>query len=461
MRSILPICFFCLTWCLNAQVSFDESFLSQASVQVQAADRHQVARLGPQQWFEAQIRLDPQLTEAGLDDYLAQAGWMQPSENQMTTAWQAVVANAPDQLRQRTAYALSRLFALPDQVNWQGEAFALAHCYDQFLQHTFSSYEEVLLALIQHPVTAHALGYLNSTTATVMRGESKQLQVAHHLLSRWTIGQEERFSPQDLQQLALVFTGFGASELTEFAYLSGYDGPAFGQPYSAIAPSFPLHVYRDFHDQGAKQLLGTTLPARPTGLEEVRAAIRHLVQRPSTATHLSRELIRHLLQVEPEPVFVDRVAAVFRDNGQGQWGDLKAVWAAILLDNELRYCPQDVLDLSKRYQTPNTAWSNYLPALPGVEQSLHQDCSLDMVQVDLAISPNPVASTTWIALGEAAPGRFARVRIVNSAGRQLWIGVLRAGQRELAINVTDWPPSLYFVQYEEGNYRGIGRFVKS
>ena len=47
-------------------------------------------------------------------------------------------------------------------------------------------------------------------------------------------------------------------------------------------------------------------------------------------------MIQHLVTSNPSPAYVGRVAAVFKDNGQGVRGDMKAVITAILMDPEAR-----------------------------------------------------------------------------------------------------------------------------
>ncbi|MDP9107529.1 MAG: DUF1800 family protein, partial [Pseudomonadota bacterium] len=51
---------------------------------------------------------------------------------------------------------------------------------------------------------------------------------------------------------------------------------------------------------------------------------------------LGTRLIQALVKSNPSPAYVQRVASVFADNGQGTRGDLKAVVRAILLDPEAR-----------------------------------------------------------------------------------------------------------------------------
>ena len=47
-------------------------------------------------------------------------------------------------------------------------------------------------------------------------------------------------------------------------------------------------------------------------------------------------LIQHLVTSNPSPAYIQRISDVFRDNGSGVRGDMKAVITAILLDPEAR-----------------------------------------------------------------------------------------------------------------------------
>jgi hypothetical protein len=53
---------------------------------------------------------------------------------------------------------------------------------------------------------------------------------------------------------------------------------------------------------------------------------------PNVGPFIGRQLIRHLVTGTPTPAYVDRVAAVFDNDGTGMRGNLKAVVRAILLD---------------------------------------------------------------------------------------------------------------------------------
>ena len=64
--------------------------------------------------------------------------------------------------------------------------------------------------------------------------------------------------------------------------------------------------------------------------------LRNVFLHPNVGPFIGRQLIRHLVTGTPSPAYVDRVAAVFDDDGAGMRGNLKAVVRAVLLDPEAR-----------------------------------------------------------------------------------------------------------------------------
>ncbi len=91
------------------------------------------------------------------------------------------------------------------------------------------------------------------------------------------------------------------------------------------------------HDKLAKTLLnGVVLPAGQSTRKDTSDAIDNIVNDPSIAPYISKQLIQHLVTSNPTPAYVARVASVFNGETTGVRGDLKAVVRAILLDSEAR-----------------------------------------------------------------------------------------------------------------------------
>ena len=108
--------------------------------------------------------------------------------------------------------------------------------------------------------------------------------------------------------------------------------PGFGEDLLPMQ-SFPSH-----HSTVEKEFLGVTIPASasPDPDGDLKIALDTLFNHPNLPPFFCRQLIQHLVTSNPSPAYVSRVASVFKDNGQGVRGDLKAVITAILLDPEAR-----------------------------------------------------------------------------------------------------------------------------
>jgi uncharacterized protein DUF1800 len=98
-----------------------------------------------------------------------------------------------------------------------------------------------------------------------------------------------------------------------------------------------MRLIANNHDIGTKKLLdGLMLPAGQTGDQDLNAAINDIFNHPNVGPFVGSHLIRSLVESNPTPSYVSRVASVFNDNGAGVRGDLAAVVRAILLDPEAR-----------------------------------------------------------------------------------------------------------------------------
>ncbi len=91
------------------------------------------------------------------------------------------------------------------------------------------------------------------------------------------------------------------------------------------------------HDSGAKTLLnGVTLPAGQSASADLKGALDNIFNHPNVGPFVCKQLIQRLVAGNPSPAYVERVAKVFADDGNGVRGDMKAVITAILMDSEAR-----------------------------------------------------------------------------------------------------------------------------
>ena len=66
----------------------------------------------------------------------------------------------------------------------------------------------------------------------------------------------------------------------------------------------------------------------------MKLALDALFNHPNVGPFFSKQMIQRLVTSNPSAGYVDRVAKIFNNNGSGVRGDLRAVFKAILLDDE-------------------------------------------------------------------------------------------------------------------------------
>ncbi len=129
------------------------------------------------------------------------------------------------------------------------------------------------------------------------------------LLELHTLGVDGGYTQKDVIEVARAFTGW----TIEAPRRGGGD----------------FQFNERIHDNGAKVVLGHTLPAGG-GQRDGERVLDIVAAHPSTAKHIARKLARRFVSDTPPQALVDRAAKVFLDSG----GDLKKVTRAIITSPE-------------------------------------------------------------------------------------------------------------------------------
>jgi len=131
---------------------------------------------------------------------------------------------------------------------------------------------------------------------------------ARELMELHTLGVEGGYTQKDVQEVARCFTGWTIDR--------PYQGGGF--------------VFRPWmHDDGAKTVMGVTIPAGG-GITDGLRVIDLLAKQPSTAKFISKKLCQRFVSDDPPSPLVERVAQVFLKTD----GDLREVVRAILTSAE-------------------------------------------------------------------------------------------------------------------------------
>lgn len=333
-------------------------FLSRATFGATYESIENLYRIGDYEaWIEEQFRIHPTLHmqwihshaigingTPNLYDHLED--WKHYSDalgTMQRDAWWDIVVNAPDQLRQRMAFALSEIFVISRNGPLQTFPDARVSYYDLLVNYAFDNFETLLQNITYHPAMGKYLSYLGNRKSDPAVGNHPDENYAREVMQLFTIGLYElerngtkkyrhnqpvaTYTQQDIREMAKIFTG-----LSDDNGIFETEG-SFSSFHARTSPMVPFETY---HDTSEKKILHAhyTIPAGGNTIGDINAALHQLFIHDNTAPFISKQLIQRLVTSNPSAGYVERVARVFENNGNGVRGDLKAVIKAILLDDE-------------------------------------------------------------------------------------------------------------------------------
>lgn len=300
-------------------------FLTQATFGPTMSDLQPLLAHGAGAWIDGQLALAPTLHRPAV-----QLLGNQPQHRQ--AVWWRRALTAPDQLRQRVAYALSQILVISDVPdNLGSDVHGCAEYYDILVRGAFGRYRDLLRNVALSPQMGKYLSHLQNAKANPTTGARPDENFAREIMQLFSIGlwrlnedgtravpDTPTYTQQDITEMARVWTGWNYAGATSW--------------WDWTANYLPMQPWAAFHDQGAKTVLGHQFPAGQGAWLDLDQAIDVLTEHPNCAPFLSRQLIQRLTTSRPSAGYVRRVAQVWRDTG----GDLGEVVKAILLDTEGR-----------------------------------------------------------------------------------------------------------------------------
>lgn len=318
-------------------------FLIQTSFGPTVEEIDRVALIGRDLWLLDQLAREPTLHLPLFRERLPAFG---NGLDARYATWWEIVLTAPDQLRQRVAFALSEILVVSDtDGQLSGRPQLLAAYYDILVRQAFGNYRELMEEVTLAPAMGLFLSHLGNDRPDPISGRRPDENYARELMQLFSIGlwqlnrdgspqldaQGQTIATYDqalVEEYARVYTGWTWSHLSRFSRNSGG---------AALETEAPMRAFPEHHDAGSKTLIGgLVLPAGQTPEQDLRDALDSLFQHPNLPPFLARQLIIKLVTSNPSPAFIERIARVFENNGRGVRGDLGAVVSAIFLDPEAR-----------------------------------------------------------------------------------------------------------------------------
>ncbi|OAN62252.1 DUF1800 domain-containing protein [Sphingomonas sp. TDK1] len=243
--------------------------------------------------------------------------------------------SAPDQLRQRVAFALSQMI-VASEAGVRATA-GIAAFNQLFLTYAFGSYRDLLLAVTMSGYMGDYLDMADSRKGTPSENYAREflqlftmgpdkLQMDGSIQRDASGGPIPNYTSDEIREVARALTGWTYARVDNAA-ISDSQAIAYAQPMIAVPSRY---------DSAEKRFLGTVVAAGTSQQASVAAVVDAAFNHPSTPPFVARHLITHLVTPNPSPAYIGRVAAVFVNNGSGVRGDMKAVVRALLTDAEAR-----------------------------------------------------------------------------------------------------------------------------
>jgi uncharacterized protein (DUF1800 family) len=334
------------------------TFLQQAQFSSTQTEISSVRATTYADWLNQQYALP--LSEKAYD-WLTRRGYGVPDAtfqffNQTYPAdamlWKQLMA-APDQMRKRAALALSEFFV----VSLNGSTFswfsqANAQWWDMLCAQAFGNFRDLLEEVTLNPAMGNYLN-VRGNKKEDGKGRLPDENYSREVMQLFTLGLYqlnvdgtekrdaagkplESYSQSDVTNLARVFTGYrfddtGSTNTT----LTRSDNTTFNVRSAEFTTRRMSFLGTD-HSTSEANFLGARVAGNLGGPESLKIALDTLFNHPNIGPFFGKQMIQRLVTSNPSPAYVRRVAESFNNNGNGVRGDLKAVWSAILLDDEAR-----------------------------------------------------------------------------------------------------------------------------
>jgi uncharacterized protein (DUF1800 family) len=268
--------------------------------------------------------------------------------------WNQLI-EGPDQMRKRMALALSEMFVVSlSAFTTLYPSCLIAAYWDVLTANAFGNFRTLLEALTLNA----AMGAFLNTRGNLRensRGRQPDENYAREVMQLFTIGlyelnpdgthkldannkPVETYGQDDVANLARVFTGYEWDLLSNGGTSTPVSWEKNPVPSTQLTTN-PMRFVSNNHSRAEVNFLGQKITGTTSGGDALHIALDRLFYHDNAGPFFARQMIQRLVTSNPTPAYVQRVATVFGNNGAGVRGDLKAVWTAILTDEEARAMP--------------------------------------------------------------------------------------------------------------------------
>jgi len=338
-------------------------FILKSSLSVSEAEISNIKSIGYEPWLNAQM--DAPISQTGVA-WLSSRGYDQVTADNFFDneypgdymIWNQLMSDA-NGVRKRVALALSEFFVVSlTGLDFSWRAQAIAFYWDQLNSNAFGNFRKLLEDVTLNPAMGYYLSTRGNRKEDTRTGRVPDENYAREVMQLFTIGLYqlnndgtrkldannqpiETYTNSDVTNLARVFTGYNwdftgnvktpaTNDPTRLINSTGY----VLKPMTIDPTKWEFPSTTSQHSMLEATFLGTTIAANTDGTVALKTALDALFNHANVGPFFSKQMIQRLVTSNPSAAYVDRVAKVFNNNGSGTRGDLRAVFKAILLDDE-------------------------------------------------------------------------------------------------------------------------------
>ena len=264
--------------------------------------------------------------------------------------WNQLMTSS-DAVRKRIALALSEFFVVSlTGLDFSWRSYAIAAWWDMLSTNAFGNFRNLLQDVTLNPAMGYYLNTKGNLKENVATGRAPDENYGREVMQLFTLGlyllntdgtekrdgngnKLETYTQSDITNIARVFTGWDFDQTQNVTTVEPISGRTIP---NTVFTRIPMRLNAANHSTLAATFLGATVPAGTDGVAALNTALDTLFNHPNVGPFFGKQMIQRLVTSNPSPAYVARVASAFNNNGAGVRGDLKAVFSAVLLDDEAR-----------------------------------------------------------------------------------------------------------------------------
>ena len=264
--------------------------------------------------------------------------------------WNQLMTSS-DAVRKRVALALSEYFVVSlIGLDFSWRSHALAAWWDVLCANAFGNFRKLLEDVTLNAAMGVYLNTKGNMKENVASGRAPDENFGREVMQLFTLGlyqlnldgsvkrgadgsKLETYTQSDISNIARVFTGWDFDQTQNVNTLEQVQNRNIS---NTAFTRLPMRLNPANHSTLASTFLGSTVPLGTDGAAALKIALDTLFNHPNVGPFFGKQMIQRLVTSNPSPAYVARVASAFNNNGPRVRGDLKAVFSAVLLDEEAR-----------------------------------------------------------------------------------------------------------------------------